>query len=60
MPASKSTENKGTESKPAAKPRPAKDEAPGSEQTQVVLPAEDEPVRRGGHILTEDGWVPEP
>jgi hypothetical protein len=25
----------------------------------VVPPAEDEPVRLGGHILTENGWVVE-
>jgi len=30
-----------------------------SEQIQVVLPAADEPVRRGGHILTDQGWVAE-
>lgn len=28
-----------------------------SEQTQVVLPAADEPVRCGGYVLTRDGWV---
>lgn len=26
---------------------------------QVILPATDEPVRRGGWVLTDDGWVPE-
>jgi len=26
---------------------------------QVILPAADEPVRRGGHILTDQGWVVE-
>lgn len=37
---------------------PAEDD-PRSSETMVILPAADEPVRRGGHILTEDGWVPE-
>lgn len=26
---------------------------------EVILPAADEPVRRGGWVLTDDGWVPE-
>lgn len=28
-----------------------------SSETQVVRPAEDEPVRCGGYVLTENGWV---
>jgi len=27
-----------------------------SEEVQVILPAPDEPVRRGGYVLTDDGW----
>ncbi len=50
---------------PRAKARPAADEPPatpaddkpGSEQTTVVRPADDEPVRRGGYVLTDNGWV---
>jgi hypothetical protein len=30
-----------------------------SSETMVVLPAPDEPVRMGGHVLTEAGWVVE-
>lgn len=30
-----------------------------SSETMVVLPASDEPVRMGGHVLTEAGWVVE-
>ena len=30
-----------------------------SEEVITVLPAEDEPVRCGGYVLTEDGWVVE-
>lgn len=33
-------------------------ETAGSEEVMVVRTTE-EPVRRGGHILTENGWVPE-
>lgn len=32
-------------------------EPAGSEEVMVVLPAADEPVRHGGHVLTENGWV---
>lgn len=32
-------------------------EPAGSEEVMVVLPAADEPVRCGGHVLTDDGWV---
>lgn len=34
-------------------------EPAGSEEVMVVLPAADEPVRLGGHILTDQGWVVE-
>lgn len=45
---------------PGSPPGPAQqDDGNRSEEVQVVLPAADEPVRRGGHILTEDGWVVE-
>jgi len=45
-------------SKPAADtPSPAPpDEPDRSDQLQVILPPAEEPVRRGGYILTEDGW----
>lgn len=53
---------------PRAKAKP--DPAPGdttpdepesmrSEEVMVIPPAQDEPVRMGGHILTENGWVVE-
>lgn len=32
-------------------------EPAGSEEVMVVLPAADEPVRCGGHVLTDEGWV---
>lgn len=44
----------GPATPPPVQPDP---DSPGSEEVQVVLPAEDEPVRCGGHILTENGWV---
>jgi hypothetical protein len=53
----------------AARPRPSTRTKPAaavesenenrSEEVMVVPPAEDEPVRLGGHILTENGWVVE-
>ena len=48
------------EAKPAAAPQPPAehDDQPGSEQVQVVQTTE-EPVRYGGHVLTDNGWVPE-
>jgi len=45
-------------SRPAAEtPSPAEpDEPDRSDELQVILPASDEPVRRGGYVLTENGW----
>lgn len=45
-----------------AKPDPAPGDEPESmrsEEVMVIPPAQDEPVRMGGHILTENGWVVE-
>lgn len=40
-------------------PDPGSADTPGSEEVQVILPAADEPVRCGGHVLTDAGWVVE-
>lgn len=40
-------------------PDPGSADTPGSEEVQVILPAADEPVRCGGYVLTDDGWVVE-
>ncbi len=36
---------------------PSPEEPSSSEEVQVLAPASEEPVRRGGYVLTEDGWV---
>lgn len=54
-------------SKPPAVAQPARQRAAtedgpepsGSEEVQIILPAADEPVRRGGWVLTDNGWQPE-
>jgi hypothetical protein len=55
MPRAKKSDDAGPATPPPVQPDP---DTPGSEEVMVVLPA-DEPVRCGGHILTEDGWVVE-
>ncbi len=41
---------------PVAPPSP-EEPSSASEEVQVIAPASEEPVRRGGYVLTEDGWV---
>lgn len=51
-----------TASRPATRQRPATEDKPEpsrSEEVQIILPAADEPVRRGGWVLTDNGWQPE-
>ncbi len=61
--AKKTAAKKTAATKRAAAPPDPADATPetpaGSEQTGIVPAAADEPVRRGGHVLTDDGWVPE-
>lgn len=51
MPRAKKTDEAAPETPPAP-PEPMR-----SEEVMVIPPAEDEPVRMGGYLLTDKGWV---
>lgn len=63
MPPKKKAESQSAAAQPTppgSQQAPSIDEGPvGSEETLVVPPAADEPVRYGGHTLTDEGWVAE-
>jgi hypothetical protein len=50
-----------TAKKNEAKPETAASPAPAADNTGAItkVVVTEEPVRRGGYVLGEDGWIPE-